>query len=100
MCFQKVTVQVTQMLQTVIVTPSSFDLLTFVYERQSAVLISSVGPGVVGGRVQVNHEVRLLPTVLLQSAPQLLVAPDGLQHHTSAADLPVRAVTEEQEGSF
>lgn len=88
------------MLQTVIVTPSSFDLLTFVYERQSAVLISSVGPGVVGGRVQVNHEVRLLPTVLLQSAPQLLVAPDGLQHHTSAADLPVRAVTEEQEGSF
>lgn len=70
-----------------------FHFLTFVYERQSAILISSVGPGGVAGRVEVDHEVRLLPAVLLQSAPQLLVAPHCLQHQASPTHLPVRTVT-------
>lgn len=69
-----------------------FHHLTFVYERQSAVLISSVGPGVAGW-VEVDHEVRLLPAVLLQSAPQLLVAPHRLQHQAGATHLPLRAIT-------
>lgn len=62
--------------------------LTFVYERQGAVLVSSVGPGVTG-RVEVDHEVCLLPAVLLQSAPQLLVAPHCLKYQASSPHLPL-----------
>jgi len=65
---------------------------TFVYKWQSAVLVRAVGPGVAARRVQVDHEVRLLPAVLLQRAAQLLVAPHRLQHQAGAAHLPLRTV--------
>lgn len=71
---------------------SSSRFLTSVYERQGAVLISSVGAGGVTGRVEVDHEVRLLPAVFLQSAPQLLVAPHGLEHQAGSPHLALRAV--------
>ena len=67
--------------------------LTFVYEWQCAVLISSIGSAVVAGGVQVDHEVGLLPAVLLQSAPQLLVSPHCLQHQAGATHLPLWTIT-------
>lgn len=66
-------------------------VLTPVYERKGAVLVSPVAPGVVG-RVEVDHEVRFLPAVFLQCAAELFEAPHDLQHQPGTTDLPIGAV--------
>lgn len=71
--------------------------LTSVQQRGGGVLVGAVGAGArpVGGAavaIEVDHEVRLLPAVLLQRPAQLLVGPDQLQHLAGATHLAVRAL--------
>lgn len=63
-------------------------VLTPVYQWQGAVLISPIAAGVVR-RVEVDHEVRFLPAVFLQSAAELFEAPHDLQHQPSATYLSI-----------
>lgn len=66
---------------------------TFVYERNSALLVFSVRSGVVAGRIWVDHEVGLLPAVLLQSPTEFFVAPHFLQNQTGSTYFSVRVST-------
>lgn len=75
--------------------------LTSVQQRGGGVLVGAVGAGTrpVGGAavgVEVDHEIGLLPAVLLQRPAQLFVGPDQLQHLAGAAHLSVRALAARQ----
>ena len=67
---------------------------TSVQQWHGAVFIGAVGPGArpVGG-AEVDHEVSLLPAVLLQRLAELLVCPDELQHLASPPHLPLRTLS-------
>lgn len=67
--------------------------LTSVQQRHGAVFIGAISSGarpVGGAGVGVDHEIRLLPAVLLKRPTQLLVGPDQLQHLAGPPHLTVR----------
>lgn len=66
--------------------------ITFVEQRQHAVVVVVAAAPPVAGAMEVDGKVGLLPAVLLQRPPQLLVAPHQVQHLARRPHLPLRAL--------